>query len=83
MGERGEPAWSWYLTEEDEIGREAVLRRDEEPGVGYWLPKADRLKVVAELTRRGRSARQIALTLGTAERTVVRYRQQIERTRSS
>lgn len=76
QGKPGGPVWSGYLTDQDETDRAAVLRRDDEPGVGYCLSKPDRLEVVAALTERGRSARQIALTLGTAERTVVRYRRQ-------
>jgi DNA-binding NarL/FixJ family response regulator len=82
LGKPGGPVWTGYLTDEDETDRTAVLRRDEEPGIGYGLSKPDRLEVVRQLTERGRSARQIALTLGTAERTIVRYRQQIERKRS-
>jgi DNA-binding NarL/FixJ family response regulator len=78
VGHSGMPVWLGYLTDSDPGEREVVLSREHEYAVGYGLSKPDRLEVVATLTRRGRSAREIALTLGTAERTVLRYRREIK-----
>ncbi len=63
----------------DEMDVSNVLRRRDEPGLpGAGLSWHDKYRVFLRLEGRGYSARRMALALGCADRTIVRWRRKLE-----